>query len=97
VDSLSGEWAEGDQRQLRALVEAAIKVEEVSIRGLHALEFDLRDERVVDASERLIAVWTGMRRGGTFYTMCAAWARGVAVQEVLLPGASSPRIEGRGI
>jgi hypothetical protein len=42
---------------------------------LGPLAYDLRNEEVVRRAERLIVIWSGIRRGGTFFTVCAAGVR----------------------
>ena len=45
----------------------------------------------------VIAVWTGVRRGGTFHTLCAARESAVHVEEIRLPGRGGVTTAGRGV
>ncbi|HEY3115718.1 MAG TPA: SLOG family protein [Chloroflexota bacterium] len=91
-------WAAEDQSELEQLVGSASQVEVVdpdSLRG--ALAYDQRNERIVAQSQKLVVIWTGVRRGGTFYTLCAARAAEIDVEEVVLPGVTDTVLTGRGI
>jgi hypothetical protein len=63
-----------------------------------ALAYDLRNEAVVRRADLLVAVWTGIRAGGTFHTICAARSRGLPIEEILLASRDpDPRQGGRGL
>ena len=73
-------WPEEDRRLLDRLVSRAERTEVVDWEAQQGpLAFDRRNERVAARCERLEVVWTGLRSGGTFYTLCAAWERGIPV------------------
>jgi hypothetical protein len=61
------------------------------------LAYDRRNEIVAKESDLLIAVWTGLRQGGTFYTLCAAHAFGTPVESTILAPASGIFLAGRGV
>ncbi len=93
-------WTAADRATLEALLARAASVAIVDSSGaLGALAYDLRNEAVVRRADLLVAVWTGMRRGGTFHTICTAWALGVPVEETLLEGSGggSQGTGGRGL
>lgn len=90
-------WPDADREFLTGLLAQASTVEMVDPSGLQtALAHDRRNELVVRRGARVIVVWTGLRRGGTFYTLCAARQRGLPVEEILLPAAESI-FRGRGL
>lgn len=90
-------WLEADREFLTGLLAQASTVKIVDPSGGQpALAHDRRNELVVRRGARLIVVWTGLRRGGTFYTLCAARQRGLPVAEILLP-AAEPISSGRGL
>ena len=76
-------WSRSDRMALARLIGGAASVETADEAGrLGPLAYDLRNERVVRHADLLIAIWGGVRRGGTFHTLCAARERGIPVEEV---------------
>lgn len=91
-------WETHDREALQALVERAASVVAVDHRGEQGpLAYDRRNEAIVRRADHLFAVWTGVRRGGTFYTLCAARVRGVPVEATVLPAAASYAVSERGV
>ena len=91
-------WNPEEQRSLSAVLRRAASLEIVDPNSAEGpLTYDRRNEAIVRRSELIVAVWTGIRRGGTFYTLCAARARGLAVEEWRLEPAGRIRVGGRGL
>lgn len=61
-------WDEQDREKLRHLVQHASGVKRYS-KTYNSKMYGVRDKAMVDESERLFAVWNGMRKGGTFLTV----------------------------
>ena len=81
------DWSVSDQTSLTELMSSAASVQVMDETGdLGRLAYDLRSEVVVRRADLLVVVWTGLRRGGTFHTLCAARAMRVPVEEVLFEG-----------
>lgn len=81
------DWLPADRASLERLMTLAASVELIDGRDeLGSLAYDLRNEAVASGADALVVVWTGLRRGGTFQTMCAARVRGVLVEEMLMEG-----------
>lgn len=97
VASFTSGWLDGDRSLLNQLIRGARSVTVVDEDTRGSVAYDLRNEAIVRRSDLIIAVWTGARRGGTFHTLCAAWARGVPVEETRLAAASDVRMAGRGL
>jgi hypothetical protein len=99
VDRFTAEWPEADRGHLLEACNRAASVRIIEPGGFtSALAFDLRNERLVEHADLLVAVWTGIRRGGTFYTMCAARVRRVSAHEVILaPSSAADQPRGRGV
>lgn len=92
------DWAPGDRRSLEDVLGRAESVEVMDREGGEgSLAYDRRNETIVRRSGLIVAVWTGVRRGGTFYTLCAARARGLAVEDHRLEPAPAIRTRGRGL
>jgi uncharacterized phage-like protein YoqJ len=90
-------WDRKDARRLESLLDQASEVTLVDPEiTLGALAYDRRNELLVSPAQLLIAVWTGLRAGGTFYTICAATASGVPSREYRLNPAADPS-PGRGL
>jgi len=90
-------WKKREQSQLNRVIRNATSCDVVDGDGAQGpLAYDLRNERMVSQADRLIAVWTELRLGGTFQTICAAEAEGVPTHLVALPRAAGPRF-GRGL
>ena len=99
VERFTSGWAESDRDHLYEVCSRAASVQILDQEGLSpALAFDLRNERLIARADLLVAVWTGLRRGGTFYTLCAARVGGVVAKEtVLTPAADAKQQGGRGL
>ncbi|MPZ16222.1 MAG: hypothetical protein GEU73_17695 [Chloroflexi bacterium] len=98
VEQFTAGWPEADQEMLHGLVVHTSTLQIVgTARVNRALAYDLRSELVVRRADRIVAVWTGLRQGGTFYTLCAAAVRGVPIASVLLPPAAAAALRGRGL
>jgi len=81
------DWLPAERSALLELVASAASVEVVdSVGTLGPLAYDLRNEAVLRRAGLLTVAWTGIRRGGTFHTICAARTRGLPVEEVVLEG-----------
>jgi len=95
--SFTATWDAADKRRLERLLDRAAEttiVDPYVSRGL--LAYDRRNELLVVDAQLLVAVWTGLRNGGTFHTICAAIAKGVPVRELRLQSAPNPSL-GRGL
>jgi len=93
----SRSWERQDAHRLESLLDQATEVTIVDPDvTLGALAYDRRNELLVSNAQLLIAVWTGLRAGGTFYTICAADASGVPIRELRLNPAPDPS-PGRGL
>jgi hypothetical protein len=98
VETFTADWMPEDRRALEAAVAAARAVDIVACHtGGLPLSYDRRNERVALGSDLVMAIWTGLRRGGTFYTVCAAQSFGRAVQSIVLPAAGGNVLPGRGV
>ena len=98
VDRFTRDWSADDRAQLTSLLSRVTDVAVVDPDGEHAgLAYDLRNEAIVRAAEQLVVVWTGVRQGGTFHTLCAARTKSVPVEVVDLLGSGTPNVHGRGI
>ena len=81
------DWLPAERSALGELIASAASVEVVdSVGTLGPLAYDLRNEAVLRRAGLLTVAWTGIRRGGTFHTICAARTRGLPVEEVVLEG-----------
>ena len=100
VDSarFTGDWLDADRVALGELIAGAASMEIIDGQGdLGPLAYDLRNEAIVRRADALVVVWTRIRRGGTFHTLCAARARGLPVQKFPLEvgtGAANVRLRG---
>jgi hypothetical protein len=91
-------WSATDRDALEAAMAHALDVRVMDERGaLGPLAYDRRNEIVARESDLLVAVWTGLRQGGTFYTLCAAQAFGTEIDSVVLPSAAGISWVGRGV
>ncbi len=91
-------WTMDEQAGLERLLDRVGEVAIVEPGGQsEALAYDLRNEALVRAAERLVVVWTGIRRGGTFHTLCAAEARGIPIELATLEPAEVRTGHGRGV
>jgi hypothetical protein len=91
-------WPDADRASLERLLERAASLAVLDATGTYGpLAYDWRNEALVRGADRLIAVWTGLRRGGTFYTLCAAAVGGVVVEAEILPAAAGVPPGGRGL
>jgi hypothetical protein len=91
-------WRAADRRRLLGLVSAASSVIVIDPEGrLGPLAYDLRNEHVARRAQMLVVVWTGLRRGGTFHTMCAARRWATPVRDYSLEGTSRGPVLGRGL
>jgi hypothetical protein len=98
LDSLTTGWAPPDRQSLVDLHGRAASIEVADPENAEgALAYDRRNEAIVRRSGLIVAVWTGVRRGGTFHTLCAAWVQGVAVEERRLEPAGVIRAGQRGL
>jgi hypothetical protein len=96
VPSFARSWLTDDLAVLEWLMSRAQSVEIVDQHAhLGALAFDRRNELIAQRCNLLQVVWTGLRQGGTFYTVCAAQQRRVPIDLVELER-SSASISGRG-
>ena len=96
--SLTRHWAPEERQALDDGVSHAASVAIIDADETEGpLAYDRRNEAIVRRSDRIVAVWTGVRQGGTFYTLSAARARGVAVEERRLAPAAMIRTAGRGL
>jgi hypothetical protein len=91
-------WHSQDREVLARLLQHAASltvIDETATYG--TLAYDLRNEAVARRVDHLIAVWAGVRRGGTFYTLCAAAVHGVPVESVILTSAPRFALSERGL
>jgi predicted Rossmann-fold nucleotide-binding protein len=94
----TADWEAADRDALGELAAAATSLEVVDeSNNLGPLAYDLRNEGIVRRADALVVVWTGIRRGGTFHTLCAARMRGVPIEGVLLEGVRRQPAAGRGM
>lgn len=56
----------------------------------HSAAYDRRNQALVDNADRLVAVWTGVEMGGTYYTVNYARARGKPISEFRFPRSETP-------
>ena len=86
------DWLPAERSALVELLDVAASVEMVDPEGsLGPLAYDLRNEVILRRAGLLTVVWTGIRRGGTFHTICAARMRGLRVEQVRLKGGGDQR------
>jgi hypothetical protein len=52
---------------------------------------------VVRNADRLVVVWTGLRRGGTFFTLCAGQVQRVEITVRTLPSSVTFDLGRRGL
>ena len=98
VAAFTTAWSTTDREALTELMGRAATVEVVDLNDeLGQLAYDLRNERVVRQADRLVVVWTCIRRGGTFHTICAARAKGLPIEEVRLDARPETLLSGRGV
>lgn len=91
-------WVPEERARLIDLMDAAGSVETIDPDGeLGALAYDLRSEAMVRRCQIVSAVWVGLRRGGTFLTICAARSRGLLVEETCLAARIGVDVRGRGV
>jgi hypothetical protein len=91
-------WADADRAALLDQTERAATVTVVDERALTGqLAYDRRNEALVQRCDLLVAVWSGIRRGGTFYTLCAARIAGRRVQQTVVEGAAAVDYATRGV
>ncbi len=91
-------WTPADRRSLESVLGRAASMEILDPEGLEGpLAYDRRNEAIVRRASLIVAVWTGIRRGGTFHTLCAAWTRGLPVEERRLDPARRIRLGRRGL
>lgn len=91
-------WNPSDRQCLEQLLASAASVAVIDPAERYGwLAYDLRNEALVRRAERLIVVWTGLRRGGTFYTLCAAQASGLEVDSETLEPADAFDLRDRGL
>ncbi len=92
------DWSSDERAALSALLGRVAGLEVIDSAGeLGTLAFDLRNEAVVRHADRLLVVWTGVRQGGTFQTLCAARARRMPAQCATLAGTESFDRRQRGV
>jgi len=90
------DWSPSDRAGLDELLGRATSVEIIDpAEVLGPLGYDLRNELIVRRADALVVVWTGVRQGGTFETICAARAKGIPIEEVLLDAAVPRPSSGR--
>jgi len=97
IEHFAADWPANDRAGLEA---AASRAKSVTIIDesceLGTLAFDLRNEVVARRCDLLVAVWTGVRQGGTFFTMEAARRMGKPVVDRRLPPNLEADWTGRG-
>jgi hypothetical protein len=96
VPEFSHDWSAEDRSMLERTVAAAGDVRVIG--GDRAGAYTERNRLLATDADLLVAVWTGVRGGGTAETIALARAAGTPLREILLepsPAAGSPR--GRGI
>ncbi len=90
------DWSPSDRAMLDELLAQAASAETIDPADeLGPLAYDLRNELILRRADALVVVWTGVRQGGTFETICAARAKGIPIEEVLLDEAASRPLTGR--
>jgi uncharacterized phage-like protein YoqJ len=62
-------WPDESKRKFKVLLDSAAEVVIVSPGGYALEKMHIRDRWIVDNSNALCAVWTGIRQGGTFGTI----------------------------
>jgi predicted Rossmann fold nucleotide-binding protein DprA/Smf involved in DNA uptake len=96
VAEFTADWSADDRSVLQETLAAASEVRVVG--GDPAQAFTERNRLLATLADRLVAVWTGRRGGGTAETIAFARAAGVAVREVVLQASpSADSAQGRGI
>ena len=68
-DGQDSKWPEESQRRYQKILDAAVQVVVVSPGPYAPEKMHLRDRWIVDNSHALLAVWNGIRHGGTFGTI----------------------------
>ena len=63
------QWPDESKRKFKALLDSAAEVVIVSPGGYAPEKMHIRDRWIVDNSDALCAVWTGIQQGGTFGTI----------------------------
>jgi hypothetical protein len=98
ADELAAGWVEHERTELGRLVDRAASVAVIDPQAQRgALAYDLRNEAVASRSDLMVAVWTGLRMGGTFFTLSAARHRGRPVVERVLAASGEAPWGGRGL
>jgi hypothetical protein len=96
VEDFTSNWSLGDQRTLEKTLAAAGDVRVIG--GDPATAYTERNRFLAIQADLLVAVWAGVKRGGTFETISFAREAGVAVREVLLePSPEAGSAQGHGI
>jgi predicted Rossmann fold nucleotide-binding protein DprA/Smf involved in DNA uptake len=95
---LSTTWSADAAEALASAVGAA---EQVTIFGSDPADpagYDARNRALAASCDLLVAVWTGLERGGTFFTLTGARALGKPIREFrLVPSGYRPSPGERGI
>jgi hypothetical protein len=95
---LAADWPADDAEVLASAVAAA---EQVTIFGSDPVDpagYDARNRALAASCDLLVAVWTGLEQGGTFFTLTAARALGKPIREFrLAPSDYRPLPGERGI
>ena len=68
-DGQDSQWPEESKKKFRTLLDCAAEVVVVSPGPYAPEKMHLRDRWIVDNSNQLLGVWTGIRQGGTFGTI----------------------------
>jgi hypothetical protein len=98
ISAFSRGWTTAEREWLARIVDQAEQVDIVDPEEtLGTLAYDRRNEVLAARADLVVAVWTGLRRGGTFYTLCTARELSKPVEEILMPRATNEPVAGRGI
>ncbi len=85
------DWDPEDVVVLRRLWDAAASGRVVDECGhLGAGAYDRRNDVLVSEADLVVAVWTGIPAGGTYYTICRAREMGKPIREVIVEGSGRP-------
>jgi len=98
LESFTADWSEADRANLKGLasIAASVAVTHSSVQA-GPLAYDLRNEAVARRSDLLVAGWTGLRKGGTFFTIADARQLGRPVLERVLRANPTAELSGRGV
>lgn len=86
-DGQNKKWREDDTGRYLEILAKADAVYQVS-KGYTAFCMQKRNEYMVDKSEKVIAVWNGAQRGGTYNTIRYAELRNKEIEYIRLPSVS---------